>query len=117
MDVISKHLSLDADNSYYHNAKMLLTVYGRMLWKHQEIEQEIRFACDESGHDDILFALDALNEYHSGRDLDMIRNRLECREINAIMMSIIEDALDRVRRYPLQRGAPSIGCKVYRPLD
>lgn len=84
----------------YHNAKLLLEIYSKVLWRIEESLEELDAECFETDNKHLFDLIDSLVDADANVNGYRFERRLQSLEESKSLIELIDSALNKLKRYP-----------------
>ena len=96
------NLSADTDDKFYHNTKLLLKLYSKVLWRMSTTVMEMDEECYLTSGSGLYDVVDTLIEVDPRVDKLRLESRLESLENSKSILVLIDRAMALLKNYPIE---------------
>lgn len=96
------NLSADTDDKFYHNTKLLLKLYSKVLWRMSTTVMEMDEECYLTSGSGLYDVVDTLIEVDPRVDKLRLESRLESLENSKSILVLIDRAMALLKSYPIE---------------
>jgi hypothetical protein len=99
---LSRELDLKSykGKNIYHNTKLLLQLYSKVLWRIEHSLKEMNTECFYLNKNSLAEAIESLMDMNTDLDRLNLENRLESLDVSKVILELINKALVLLGAYP-----------------
>ena len=84
----------------YHNARLLLEIYSRVLWRLEESLEDLDTECFETDNKHLFDLIDSLIDVDTNVNEYRFERRMQSIEESKSLIEFVDRALNKLKRYP-----------------